>query len=246
MKQKISFLENKEQEINVKKDENISLDLTDISDASLTLFLQKNSVCNLRIFFKNQKNSLVLHANLNDNASLNIYFADFSNDNSSLISNVILLGESAKSSFKFSSLVTKNDNKKYSISFSHIGEKSESILEGYSVNTDTSKLKVEGISHIEKDAIKSKASQKIKAILFDQTSSAIANPILKIDCDDIEASHACAIGSLNDDHLFYLLSRGIALEDAKKLITYGYLNPIVNYFDDEDKEELENLIKKEF
>lgn len=246
MKQKISFLENKEQEINVKKDENISLDLTDISDASLTLFLQKNSVCNLRIFFKNQKNSLVLHANLNDNASLNIYFADFSNDNSSLISNVILLGEGAKSSFKFSSLVTKNDNKKYSISFSHIGEKSESILEGYSVNTDTSKLKVEGISHIEKDAIKSKASQKIKAILFDQTSSAIANPILKIDCDDIEASHACAIGSLNDDHLFYLLSRGIALEDAKKLITYGYLNPIVNYFDDEDKEELENLIKKEF
>lgn len=246
MKQKISFLENKEQEINVKKDENISLDLTDISDASLTLFLQKNSVCNLKIFFKNQKNSLVLHANLNDKSTLNIYFADFSNDNSNLISNVILLGESAKSSFKFSSLVTKNDNKKYSISFSHIGEKSESILEGYSVNTDTSKLKVEGISHIEKDAIKSKASQKIKAILFDQTSSAIANPILKIDCDDIEASHACAIGSLNDDHLFYLLSRGIALEDAKKLITYGYLNPIVNYFDDEDKEELENLIKKEF
>lgn len=246
MKQKISFLENKEQEINVKKDENISLDLTNISDASLTLFLQKNSVCNLRIFFKNQKNSLVLHANLNDNASLNIYFADFSNDNSSLTSNVILLGEGAKSSFKFSSLVTKNDNKKYSISFSHIGEKTESHLEGYSVNTDTSKLKVEGISHIEKDAIKSKASQKIKAILFDQTSSAIANPILKIDCDDIEASHACAIGSLNDDHLFYLLSRGIALEDAKKLITYGYLNPIVNYFDDEDKEELENLIKKEF
>ena len=59
MKQKISFLENKEQEINVKKDENISLDLTNISDASLTLFLQKNSVCNLRIFFKNQKNCLI-------------------------------------------------------------------------------------------------------------------------------------------------------------------------------------------
>lgn len=75
-------------------------------------------------------------------------------------------------------------------------------MEGYSVNTDISKLKVEGISHIEKGAIKSKASQKIKAILFDQTSSALANPILKIDCDDIEASHACAIGSLNDDHLF--------------------------------------------
>ena len=244
MKQEISFLENKEQEINVKKGEVISLDLVDITDASLNLFLQKNSVCNLRIFYKNAKNDLVLHANLVENATLNIYFADFSSGNSTLSSNVILLGDEAKSAFKFSSLVTKNDNKKYSISFSHIGEKTESNLEGYSVNTDTSKLKVEGISHIEKDSIKSKASQKIKAILFDQTSSAIANPILKIDNDDIEASHACAIGSLNDEHLFYLLSRGIALEDAKKLITFGYLNPIVNYFEGATKEELEALIKK--
>ncbi len=244
MKQEISFLENKEQEINVKKDEVISLDLIDITGASLNLFLQKNSVCNLRIFYENAKNDLVLHANLVENATLNIYFADFSSGDSTLSSNVILLGDEAKSTFKFSSLVTKNDTKKYSISFSHIGEKTESNLEGYSVNCDTSKLKVEGISHIEKDSIKSKASQKIKAILFDETSSAIANPILKIDCDDIEASHACAIGSLNDEHLFYLLSRGIALEDAKKLITFGYLNPIVNYFDGKTKEELEALIKK--
>lgn len=246
IKNTLSFLKDKEQEINVKKGENISIDLTDIFDASLTLFLQKDSTCSLRVFYKNEKNSLDLHANLADNATLNIYFADFSKGDSSLSSNVILLGQNAKSEFKFSSLSTQIDNKKYSISFSHIGEKTVSNLEGYSVNTDSSKLKVEGISHIEKGALKSKASQKIKSILFDKTSEAIANPILKIDCDDIEASHACAIGSLNDDHLFYLLSRGIALEDAKKLITYGYLNPIVNYFLDEEKEELENLIKKEF
>ena len=138
MKQEISFLENKEQEINVKKDEVISLDLIDITGASLNLFLQKNSVCNLRIFYKNAKNDLVLHANLVENATLNIYFADFSSGDSILSSNVILLGDEAKSTFKFSSLVTKNDTKKYSISFSHIGEKTESNLEGYSVNCDTS------------------------------------------------------------------------------------------------------------
>ena len=41
VKNTLSFLKDKEQEINVKKGENISIDLTDIFDASLTLFLQK-------------------------------------------------------------------------------------------------------------------------------------------------------------------------------------------------------------
>lgn len=239
----ISFLNEKEQTLNIKKGEVLNINLVDIFDANLDIFLQENSVCNLRIFYKNEKNSLVLHGNLTKNSALNIYFADFSSGDSTLSSNVILLDENAKSSFKFSSLTKNEDHKKYSISFSHIGEKTVSELEGYSVNMDSSRLKVEGVSHIEKDSIKSKASQKIRSILFDETSSAIANPILKIDCDDIEANHACAIGSLNDDHLFYLLSRGIPLNDAKKLITYGYLNPIVHYFDEDDQKELKELIE---
>ena len=242
----ISFKEKKEQEFNVKSGENLSINLEDIFDASLNIFLQKNSVCNLRILYKNEKNSLGLHGNLADNAVLNIYFADFSSGDSIISSNVILLGNNSKSSFKFSSLTKNNDNKKYEISFSHIGEKTNSILEGYGVDMDKSKLKVEGVSHIEKGAIKSNASQKIKAILFDKESVAIANPILKIDCDDIEASHACAIGNLNESHLFYLLSRGVPLEEAKKLITFGYLKPIVEYFYEEDKNFLTDYIQKEF
>ena len=241
----ISFLDKKEQEINVATNENCTLVLSNIFDASLNLFLQKDSNCKLLVFFKDEKNSLVLRANLMENANLEIYFADFSSGNSELSSNVILLGEGSESIFKFSSLTKNNDIKKYQISFSHIGEKTKSNLEGYSVNMNTSKLKVDGVSHIEKSSVKANAKQKVKAILFDKESAAIANPILKIDCEDIEASHACAIGSLNENHLFYLLSRGISLSDARKLITIGYLSPIVNNFNESDKEELESYIQRE-
>lgn len=230
--------------ISIKNDSKIDLDLVNFSDScDLKIFAQKGSLCNLRILLKDKPKNIVLHANLDEKSEFNVYFADFSLGNSTFNSHIILLGDGAKSEFKFSSFNTLNYMKKYNLSYDHIGLKTTSNLEGYGVCLKDSLLTVNGVSHIEKDSIKSSATQKIKAILFDETSGAIANPILKIDCDDIIANHACAIGSLNDDHIFYLLSRGIKLEEARKLITYGYLSPIKEHFEEKEKEEIQNLIE---
>ena len=90
-----------------------------------------------------------------------------------------------------------------------------------------------GISHIKNGSIKSKTRQSAKIMVFDPKCHAKANPILKIDENDIEASHAAIVGKVNDEHMFYLCSRGISENDAKQLITLGYLKPITNYFEDE-------------
>ena len=72
------------------------------------------------------------------------------------------------------------------------------------------------------------------------------SPILKIDENDIEASHAAVVGKINDEHIFYLTSRGLSEEEAKRLITLGYLKPIMTGFaDDEMKNEIEALIEGE-
>ena len=107
---------------------------------------------------------------------------------------------------------------------------------------DTSELNVNGISHIEKGANKSNANQSVKVILFDKESKAKASPTLKIDCEDIKASHGCAIGSLNEEHLYYLLSRGLSEIEARKLITYGYLLPISLNYDEEIRKIIEETI----
>ena len=86
----------------------------------------------------------------------------------------------------------------------------------------------------------------MKVILFDKESKAKASPTLKIDCDDIVANHACAIGSLNEDHVFYLKTRGLSEDEARRLITLGYLTPIENYFDESRKELIESYIKENF
>ena len=53
-------------------------------------------------------------------------------------------------------------------------------------------------------------------MVFDNECVAIAKPILKIDENDIEANHAAVVGKINDEHLFYLTSRGISETEAKE------------------------------
>ena len=82
-------------------------------------------------------------------------------------------------------------------------------------------------------------------MVFDKLSNGIAKPILKIDENDIEASHAAVVGKINDEHLFYLTSRGLTESAAKELITFGYLKPIMNGFVDEEiREDISSLIEE--
>jgi Fe-S cluster assembly protein SufD len=41
------------------------------------------------------------------------------------------------------------------------------------------------------------------------------------------------VGRVNEEHLYYLQSRGLSKQEAKRIITLGYLQPIIAYFTDE-------------
>lgn len=214
------------------------------TNIELDFDVEENANVELRILNYKEEKALNLHGKVCKNSIFNVYLADFSENLMTVKSIVDLDEEGANSTFKFSTLSDKEIIKNYDISFNHNTKKTKSLLEGYGVAEDTSSIIVNGVSHIKKDCAKCKTAQKIKVILFDKFSKATTNPVLKIDCEDIEASHACAIGNLNEDHIFYLLSRGIELKEARKLITLGYLNPIKNYFPEDQKEFISSLIER--
>ena len=60
-----------------------------------------------------------------------------------------------------------------------------------------------------------------------------------IDDYDVQASHAAAVGKMDEEHLYYLQSRGLTKKQAMQLITYGYLMPVVEVIDND-------MIKKHF
>ena len=232
----------KDIDIDIKSNSKVEILLLDFKSVNINFFIQNDAILILKIINNNIKKTLNLKANLCRNSIFNTFLADLVDGDIEINSNVILYDDFSSSEFKFSTLAKNKNNKRYNISFSHIGKNTHSILSGFGVSQNEALIKCVGVSHIEKGSIKSNAKQSVKVILFDKESKAIASPTLKIDCDDIKASHGCAIGALNEEHLFYLLSRGIDLTEARKLITTGYLMPIANYFEDELKQKIVNEI----
>ena len=72
----------------------------------------------------------------------------------------------------------------------------------------------------------SNISQKTKGILLSQESGISANPLLQIDEFDCLASHGAGIGAIDEEDLYYLMSRGLTKASSEKLIIGGFVNPI--------------------
>ena len=67
------------------------------------------------------------------------------------------------------------------------------------------------------------AEQSIRAMLLDRTATANAKPELEIYADDVKCAHGCAVGELDANGLFYLESRGLPPEEAKKLMLQAFI-----------------------
>lgn len=226
---------------------NISINLTGFKDKNSVNFIIKDYAnCDVRFIFENKKKDLNLQGDLSFSSSFNVYFADYIIDDLTFKSVINLNEENSKANVYFTSLGKLNNLKKIDVSFNHKVGNTSSNFDGYAVSMQDSFIKINGVTHIAKDANKCEAHQKVKCLLFDESSRAIANPVLKIDCDDIIASHACAIGSLNNEHIYYLLSRGLSLEEARRLIITGYLLPIKEHFNEEDSNKISNYVEGDF
>lgn len=75
--------------------------------------------------------------------------------------------------------------------------------------------------------------QSVKAMLLARTATANAKPELEIFADDVKCAHGCAIGELDANALFYLMSRGIAPAEAKALLLRGFIAGVFDGVADE-------------
>lgn len=64
-------------------------------------------------------------------------------------------------------------------------------------------------------------------ILLLDDAMATSIPILEIEVDEVKASHSSTIGTIDDNQLFYLTSRGLNLKQAKRMIINGFLQQVL-------------------
>ena len=103
-----------------------------------------------------------------------------------------------------------------------------------------SKAAYQGKIFVDSKAQKTDGYQLSKAILMDETSEFNAKPELEIYADDVKCSHGSASGSLDENSIFYLMSRGLNYQQSKELLINGFLLDVVEKITDT---EIKNLIK---
>ena len=242
----LNFWSEKDFEINVQDNLKVDIDLRNFSDKKIKINVGNYSICKVRLILEDSKKTLDLQGFSQNSSEFNVYFADLCDGNSKLNIESNLIGLGSKSDIRYSAISSDLNLKKYNIFINHLSSKTRSNFEGYGVATKTSEIVSNCVSHIHEKCIKSEAHQISKIILFDEKSKAHADPVLKIDCDDVVASHGVAIGALNNDHIFYLKSRGLTNDEARRLIVLGYLLPIKSYFSENDAEKIASRINGDF
>lgn len=82
----------------------------------------------------------------------------------------------------------------------------------------------QGKIHIAPNAVNTEGNQLHKALLLSDNAEIDVKPELEIFADDVKCSHGAASGELDEEQLFYMQSRGIGREEARKLLIEAYLD----------------------
>jgi Fe-S cluster assembly protein SufD len=99
------------------------------------------------------------------------------------------------------------------------------------VLNDKSRAVFNGIVFVRENATGTDAEQSNKNLLLSNEARVDTKPQLEIFNDDVKCSHGATVGQLEEEELFYLLTRGLPETLARNLLTYGFAEEIINKID---------------
>ena len=185
--------------------------------------IKENS--NIDIFIdsniENNKKDILIE----NNKEVLINIIDFSKNDIQLELNIDLK-QNSKINFNLISIVNSSYKKKYNVKINHneISSYSRMKLSGINLGGDLSFV---GVANIIKGSKKSDTKVEGKITNLDKNAKSEVSPKLLIAENDVKASHGAALGTIDEKYLFYLISRGLKINEAKSLIIYGTLLPLL-------------------
>ena len=144
-----------------------------------------------------------------------------------------LNGLAAEAQVKTVSITTGEQKQNLTVRIENIGHRSVGNIINYGITKDNAHLAFNGVGKIIKDAKGCDNQQETRLLNLSKTAEAVANPFLLIDEGDITAGHAASIGQLDEEQIYYLMSRGMSRMEASKMIVSGFLAPFVDALEDE-------------
>lgn len=123
----------------------------------------------------------------------------------------------------------------------HIGRNTSSdvFLKGAVDNASSSVFT--GLLRIEEDATRTSAFETNRNLVLSKDAKAQSVPNLEILCDDVVCGHASTVGELEDEHLYYLQSRGLTQERAERILVHGFFGESLDLL---PSQQVAKLVKK--
>lgn len=207
--------------------------------------LNENS--NINIIFVNllgtkTNNFIALDSKAKENAKLKLTVVDFGAALS--VSNLYtnLLGKASKCDIN--SIYLGAGSQLFDLNYiGHLrGEKSDINIEVQGALTGKSRKHFKGTIDFKKGSKKAKGNENENCILLSDEARSLALPMLLCSEEDVEGNHSSSAGKIDEKALFYIMSRGFSLEEAKKLIVRAKFNKIL---DNIKNEEIKSLVLEE-
>ena len=150
---------------------------------------------------------------------------------------VELKGEGAE--VKMRAVAVSSDENKQNIDVLIIHQAPNTIgdMTNIGIANKKGKIVLNGVEKIEKGMKNANAFQTLKGVITSDQAIVEVNPILLIDEFDVKAGHGATIGKIEENQLYYLMSRGLTRTQAEKLIINGFLKPVIDEIDDEPLKE---------
>lgn len=85
-----------------------------------------------------------------------------------------------------------------------------------------------GMIKIVKAAKNSRSYLAHHAMILERTAKSDGIPSLEIDNNEVKATHSASVAQIDDEQLFYLMARGLPLDQAKKMVVLGFFEPVLS------------------
>ncbi len=125
----------------------------------------------------------------------------------------------------------------------HVAPNTSSAIVSKSVSRGNGRTSYRGLLKVYEGAENSSSTVRCDALLLDELSRSDTYPTMEVDEERVQIGHEASVSKLGEDQLFYLMARGIAEEEAAKMVVNGFVEPIVKELPMEYAIELNRLIE---
>ena len=206
----------------------------DISSCHYVINVDENSKLNRFSIIVETTNKLSILRDINNKGFYQSMQIDLTSQSVKSDENINLNKQESFASVIDGIYAINHSTKKYQTNLNHYEANCESKAQIFAINNDYAHVSIFTDAYVKNKAIRTVTNQEGRIINLSENCSGIVLPNLHIDENDVEASHSCSVGSVNQDHMYYLTSRGLTSLQARNILIKGYFNPILENITNEE------------